>query len=71
MKFRYLAKLIFITLLTLSMSGLANNKGATGKVELAGSTWVEGLEAAQQQAKRENKPILLLEMMGRLDEKWC
>jgi len=33
--------------------------------------WETSWEAAQARARRENKPILLLELFGRLDEKLC
>jgi hypothetical protein len=39
-------------------------------VELAGATWHRWPEA-QSLAAREGKPILLLQMFGQLDEKWC
>ncbi|MEW6279552.1 MAG: hypothetical protein AB1758_13065 [Candidatus Eremiobacterota bacterium] len=32
---------------------------------------LEGLDAARARAQRENKPIFLLSMFGRLDEEWC
>jgi hypothetical protein len=33
--------------------------------------WETSFEAAKQQAAREGKPILLLNLFGRLDEEFC
>lgn len=40
-------------------------------VELAGVRWESSLEFARQRAQAENKPLLVLDMLGRLDERWC
>lgn len=37
----------------------------------ASTTWYESLARARFHAAREDKPILLLSMFGRLDEQWC
>ena len=39
-------------------------------LQLAGATW-HRLPEAQRLAQREHKPILLLQMFGELDQKWC
>lgn len=43
----------------------------SGFVELGGARWLSSPEQAQQQAATQNKPLLVFEMLGRLDEKWC
>lgn len=42
-----------------------------GPVQLAGVDWHEGMEATKSIAAKENKPFLLLHMMGRLDDAFC
>ncbi|GMU55772.1 MAG: hypothetical protein AMXMBFR33_49180 [Candidatus Xenobia bacterium] len=37
----------------------------------AGGEWLESLSLAQDRAQRVDRPILLLSMFGRLDERWC
>ncbi len=37
----------------------------------AGAEWLESLSLAQDRAQRLDRPILLLSMFGRLDERWC
>lgn len=41
------------------------------KVQLGSATWLASLEEAQARSKATGKPILWLDMVGRLDEKWC
>lgn len=45
--------------------------GSKDCVELAGARWESSWDLARQRAVAEGKPILLLDMVGRLDEKWC
>lgn len=45
--------------------------GEDPRVELAGASWLEDFPAAVRQAQATGKPILLFDMVGRLDEKWC
>jgi hypothetical protein len=40
-------------------------------VELAGLEWHGSLGAALQIAKKENKPVLHLQMFGKLDDAYC
>ena len=40
-------------------------------VLLGSATWLSDLSAAQARAREADKPILWLDMVGRLDEKWC
>lgn len=42
-----------------------------GEVELGGALWHHDFAQAQREAKETGKPILLFDMVGRLDEKWC
>lgn len=42
-----------------------------GTVNLAGAQWGSNFERAKQQARASGKPILLFDMVGRLDEQWC
>jgi len=39
--------------------------------EIAGAAWESSWEQAVSRARREGKPILHLQMLGHLDEKWC
>lgn len=38
---------------------------------VASTTWYETLDRARPRAQKEGKPILLLSMFGRLDQRWC
>ncbi|MCA9775384.1 MAG: hypothetical protein KC800_01650 [Candidatus Eremiobacteraeota bacterium] len=40
-------------------------------VEIAGANWESSWNQAVTRALREGKPILHLQMLGHLDEKWC
>ena len=40
-------------------------------VTLAGKTWLGSLDEALVVAKRENKPVLHLQMFGSLDDAYC
>lgn len=42
-----------------------------GEVTLAGASWGSDFETAKAKAQTTGKPILLFDMVGRLDEKWC
>jgi hypothetical protein len=55
--------------LTLSLS--ASAKPTSKKVVLAGVPWESSLDAAKPRAKKEGKPILHLQMFGRLDDSFC
>ena len=44
---------------------------ARGNVEIAGVLWHGTLERARVIAEKEQKPILLLQMFGRLDDAMC
>lgn len=57
-------KLLFLTGLLLAMGCWASPQPST---ELAGRHWVPW-EAARAQG---DKPILLVQMLGDLDEEWC
>ncbi len=37
----------------------------------AATTWYETLDRARVRAQSSGKPILLLSMFGRLDQRWC
>lgn len=41
------------------------------KTLVAGVAWETSFEAAKQQAKKEGKPILLMQLFGKLDEEFC
>jgi hypothetical protein len=38
---------------------------------IAGTRWHASFAAAQAEARRDGKPILLLQLFGRLDEEFC
>jgi hypothetical protein len=38
---------------------------------LAGVVWESSFAAAKARAEREGKPVLLLQLFGRLDEEFC
>lgn len=40
-------------------------------VTLGSATWFSDLSAVQARARETGKPILWLDMVGRLDETWC
>ena len=40
-------------------------------VSLAGTPWYSDLSVATKIAEREKKPLLILQMMGRLDDAFC
>ena len=64
MQFRYLLPLA-------ALVGLLTLPGAEPEpLKLAGRTWLPW-EAAQKVALDENKPILVVQMLGDLDEQWC
>jgi len=44
---------------------------APAPVKLAGVTWEASFAKAQARARAEGKPILLLHLLGRLDEEFC
>ena len=48
----------------------APRQASRAGVELAGVRW-ESWENARARARHEGKPILLFDMVGRLDERWC
>jgi hypothetical protein len=41
------------------------------KTLVAGVAWETSFEAAKEQAKREGKPILLMQLFGKLDDEFC
>lgn len=45
--------------------------GTKTTVNVAGIEWHNTLKAAKQQAQREKKPILHLQMFGRIDDAYC
>lgn len=45
--------------------------GPKPKLMLGGVEWESDWGAALASAKRENKPILKLDLLGRLDEEFC
>ena len=47
-------------------SGLDNPRVAPGKIR-----WHKDFETACESARESKKPVLLFQMMGRLDEKFC
>jgi hypothetical protein len=54
-----------LTAALLSLTGAEN-----GPYQLAGRTWLPW-EQAQQLALQEGKPILVVQMLGDLNEQWC
>ena len=46
-------------------------KPAQPKVSLAGLTWESSLQDALTKASLENKPVLHLQMFGKLDDAFC
>lgn len=59
---------LLLMLTTLGLAAVASPGPAA--VELAGVRW-ESWENARARARHEGKPILLFDMVGRLDERWC
>lgn len=49
----------------------ADSAAVAPSLKLGSASWMSDLAAAQQQSKLSGKPILWLDMVGRLDEKWC
>ena len=41
------------------------------KTLVAGVAWETSFEAAKEQAKKEGKPILLMQLFGKLDDEFC
>jgi hypothetical protein len=71
-------KLVWISAITILLPTVAvlhakeNPRLAPPKTHaIAGVTWTEGLESAKKIARQTNKPILLLQMFGSLDEEFC
>jgi ABC-type proline/glycine betaine transport system substrate-binding protein len=50
---------------------IAESAPSIETVQVGDVAWVESLEAAMPIAKREGKPILHLQMFGRLDDDFC
>ena len=44
---------------------------APGEVKLGGAVWLNNLEQAKAESRASGKPILVFDLVGRLDEKWC
>ena len=44
---------------------------APAPTRIAGVTWETSVARAMERARREGKPILLLQLFGRLDEEFC
>jgi hypothetical protein len=42
-----------------------------GTVQLAGATWLGSFDEAVRQARESGRPILHLQMFGRLDDAYC
>lgn len=55
---------------TLAWAG-PGTSSSDGTVTLAGATWGSDFEQAKREAQATGKPILLFDMVGRLDEQWC
>jgi hypothetical protein len=65
---------LILTLLIASVcmaSAVPSDPAVGESVVLGGATWGPDFEAAQAEAEQTGKPILLFDMVGRLDEKWC
>lgn len=65
------SKLLLLLVLTTIYVASAGPRESTGDVILAGATWHSDLEEAKALARDTGKPILLFDMVGRLDERWC
>jgi hypothetical protein len=48
------------------LAAIAPGRVSTGKV-----AWRESLEAALEQAKASGKPVLVFQLLGKLDDEWC
>jgi hypothetical protein len=57
--------------LTLALLATVSIAAGTKRVTLAGVTWEPSLVNAEFRAKVEHKPILHLQMFGRLDDALC
>lgn len=48
------------------------NAGAKdNEIRLGQAQWTSNLEVARLRSQSSGKPVLLFDMIGRLDEKWC
>ena len=64
------ALLLTIALATVCGAGTTTIAGA-GKTRVGHIFWENSLQAAEARAQREHKPILHLQMFGRLDDALC
>jgi hypothetical protein len=64
-------RLLTITFLLLALLLTSLDAGPKATVTVVGIRWYNSLEAAKQQAKREKKPILHMQMFGRIDDAYC
>lgn len=46
-------------------------RAAPGEVTLGGAVWLNNLEQAKAESRDSGKPLLVFDLVGRLDEKWC
>jgi len=70
-RWRLVAALCALAALLVTGAGSSNAASKAPDVQLAGVTWEGSLAAAQKKARAAGKPILLLHMLGRLDEEFC
>ena len=64
-------KLSLVSLLLCFASVLAMASASPQSVELGGAVWKADWTEAQVESLATGKPVLMLDLVGRLDEKWC
>lgn len=62
---------IYLTTFVCLVGIVASKPLDSAAVELGGATWHSDLNLAKNMAAREKKPLLVFDLVGRLDEKWC
>jgi hypothetical protein len=77
-KSRYLVLASVIVAACVSFSQMRGVEPAPGKesapalnVEIAGATWLGSFDEAVERAMSEDKPVLHLQMFGKLDDAYC
>ena len=70
MQRRSLFAFLLATVVTAGAAAHARG-GMTPQTQLAGVAWETSFATAQQKARQSGKPVLLLQLFGRLDEEFC
>ena len=62
---------VMLASLTLMGAAVHARTGDAGRTHLAGVAWENSPASAREKARREGRPVLLLQLFGRLDEEFC